>query len=103
MKHLLFIAFLCITTNVCAYDFSVKNSDGVELYYNYINDGKELEVTYKVRTSGYLHDIINVPEEVTYMNRTRKVSQVGSFAFYNSIAKQISLPKTIKSHWHSEV
>ena len=99
MKHLLFIAFLCITTNVCAYDFSVKNSDGVELYYNYINDGKELEVTYKVSTSasGYLHDIINVPEEVTYMNRTRKVSQVGSFAFNKSIAKQISLPKTIKA------
>ena len=28
-----------------AYDFSVENNDGVTIYYNYVNDGKELEVT----------------------------------------------------------
>ena len=29
-----------------AHEFSVENADGVTIYYNYTNDGKELEVTY---------------------------------------------------------
>ena len=30
-----------------AYDIEVKNADGVTIYYNYINDGTELEVTFR--------------------------------------------------------
>ena len=32
-------------TKAFAYDIAVKNADGVTIYYNYINDEKELEVT----------------------------------------------------------
>ena len=34
-----------VCTEAFAYDFSAKNKDGVTIYYNYINDGTELEVT----------------------------------------------------------
>ena len=29
-----------------AWDFRIQNDEGIMLYYNYINDGKELELTY---------------------------------------------------------
>jgi len=61
------------------YDIEVKNADGVTIYYNYINDGKELEVT-----SGHYIGNIVIPNEVTYMNRTRKVTSIGNKAFHNS-------------------
>lgn len=101
MKHFLLTAFLCITSNAFAYDFSVTNSDGVEIYYNYINDGKELEVTYRVLGgASYNHYVIVIPAEVTYMGRTRKVTKIGNSAFYATsgiIEKAIVLPGTINS------
>ena len=51
MKHL--ISTILPTMLLCmfgakayAYDIAVKNADGVTIYYNYINNEKELEVTY---------------------------------------------------------
>ena len=40
-----------VGTKASAYDVAVRNADGVNIYYNYINDETELEVTY--RTSSY--------------------------------------------------
>ena len=50
MKHLctkILLAMLMsmMGINAFAYDIEVKNADGVTIYYNYINDGMELEVT----------------------------------------------------------
>ena len=42
-----------------------------------INNAAELEVT-----NGGYSGSVNIPEEVTYMNRTRKVTGIGSDAFY---------------------
>jgi hypothetical protein len=83
-----------------AYDIAVANDDKVTIYYNYINDTRELEVTYKVRGEGYLNNppslpegfdsgyngqtVLNIPDEVTYMGRTRKVTAIGDFAIYHS-------------------
>ena len=64
-----------------AHDIEVKNADGVTIYYNYINDGTELAVTYCSSSNEYNGAIV-IPEEVTYMNRTRKVTSIGSDAFY---------------------
>ena len=44
---LLTILLSMVGTKALAYDIEVKNDDGVTIYYNYINDGKELEVTYR--------------------------------------------------------
>ena len=79
-KLFLSTLLLALPLLASAYDIAVENSDGVTIYYNYINDGKELEITYK----GYYHysGVVNIPEEVTYEGRTRKVTSIGKNAFY---------------------
>ena len=92
MKH--FNSKILLTILLCmfgakanAYDISVENADGVTIYYNYTNNGTELEVTYN--NSDYYSDYywgsytgsVVIPEEVTYMNRTRKVTSIGNEAF----------------------
>ena len=37
---------LAIKVVVLVYDFALENADGVTIYYNYINDGQELEIKY---------------------------------------------------------
>ena len=68
-----------------ARDIEVKNADGVTIYYNYINNSTELEVTFRGSYYGsYSNEYqgnIAIPEEVTYMNRTRKVTSIGDEAF----------------------
>ena len=76
---LLFILLNFLGTKVFAHDIEVENSDGVMVYYDYINGGKELEVA---GASTYNNPIIIIPEEVTYLSRTRKVTSIGEHAFY---------------------
>lgn len=59
-----------------AYDIAVENTDGVTIYYNYYNDGAELEVA-----KGVYSSTVNIPDEVSFMNRTRKVTSIGNYAF----------------------
>ena len=79
IKRSFIIIVLCfIISRVYAYDIEVLNNDQVSIFYNYINDGKELEVA----EAPYSYSgIINIPEEVTYMNKTRKVTSIGYAAF----------------------
>ena len=98
MKH--FISTILPTMLLCmfgakayAYDIEVKNADGVTIYYNYINNEKELEVTYLYYYEDYVDDSgwkgfedvyvgnVVIPEEVTYSDVTRKVTQIGKCAF----------------------
>lgn len=80
-----------VGTNVYAYDIEVKNADGVTIYYNYINDGKELEVTNK----SYSGSVI-IPEDVIYMDRTRKVTSIGDKAFYSCYSlTSVTIPQSV--------
>lgn len=81
--------FLCLfSSKTMAYDVAVENEDGKTIYYNYSEDGKELIVTYGIpylyscsaNGVSYSGDIV-IPEEVTIMNRTRKVTSIGEYAF----------------------
>ena len=72
--------------NALAYDIAVENADGVTIYYNYINDGKELEVTnsftpaYHEYNYDYAGDLV-IPEYVEYNGNTYSVTSIGFEAF----------------------
>ena len=85
-----------VSTKATAYDIEVSNSQGIHIFYNYINDGQDLEVV-----NGwdyYSADVVglDIPEEVTYMNRKRKVTSIGTSAFYycNNLTF-VNLPNSI--------
>ena len=65
-------------TQAFAYDIAVKNADSITIYYIYINDGKDLEVCGDNYGRSYTGSVV-IPEEVTYMNRTRKVTSIGEY------------------------
>ena len=98
--HLILSLLLCLfSKNVSAYDIKVPNSDGVTIYYNYINDGTELEVTYQdLYNSEYCENIV-IPEEVTFGNRSLKVTKIGNRAFGNCYydLTSITIPNTVTS------
>ena len=84
-KQLLLFTMILLPLVASAYDIEVKNADGVTIYYNYINDGTELEVAFRgdwdySYSNEYQGNVV-IPEEVTFMNRTRKVTSIGNYAF----------------------
>ena len=90
-----------VSNNAFGYDIAVKNDKGVTIYYNYINDEKELEVTWKDNPQLYSNrsdysGTIVIPEEVTYKNRTRKVTTIGEWAFsYCSSLTSITIGNSV--------
>ena len=85
-KKLLLLVMILLPMVTSAHDIEVQNGDGVTIYYNYINDSTELEVTF--RGSSYDSDSdrytgsIVIPEKVTYVNRAYEVTSIGWYAFY---------------------
>ena len=85
-----------------AHDIEVQNADGKTIYYNYTNNGTELEVTFR----GYKYDEYHneyggnvvIPKEVTYMNRTRKVTSIGDRVFYKCYKiYSVTIPNSVTS------
>ena len=107
MKHFNLYFFLVVLMCVKSYkslanDFEAKNADGVTIYYNYINDGKEVEVTYRGdRYSSYKNEYkssVVIPDEVTYNDRTYKVTGIHALAFcYCTALTTVTIPNSIKS------
>ena len=102
-KQLLLFAMILLPLVASAHDIEVKNADGVTIYYNYINNGTELEVTFRSSSNYYssikeYQDNVAIPEEVTYMNRTRKVTSIGSNAFRKcSDLTSVTIPNSVTS------
>lgn len=87
-----------VSINAFSYDIAVENADGVTIYYNYYNEGRELEVTAvpEWKYPKYTDSIV-IPEEVTYSGRTRKVTSIGKQAFYYCNITSITIPKSVTS------
>ena len=82
-KQLLLFAMILLPLVASAHDIEVQNADDVTIYYNYINDSTELEVTFcgsSYNSNKYRGNVV-IPEEVFYMNRTCKVTSIGAEAF----------------------
>ena len=87
-----------LATNASAYDFEVENADGVMIYYNYINNKTEAEVTYKEKYKDSYSGSIVIPKEVTYNNKTLKVTSIDSHAFFScSKLTSVTIPNSVTS------
>ena len=93
-KQLLFLILMMLPLVASAYDIEVVNDDGVTCYFNYTNNGTELEFA---RAHGNISSF-EIPEEVTYMNRPRKVTSIGSYAFNLCTSlSSITIPSSVTS------
>ena len=92
--HLLLILLLCmIGQNASAFDVEAANADGVTIYYNYINDGTELEVTRGVNS---YWGTVNIPEEVTVNDQSLKVTGIEKNAFGGSWGvTSVTIPSSV--------
>ena len=103
LHHILILAFLMLFNYHCSSVFAyieVKNEDGVTIYYDYISDGKELEVIPEPgygRYGNYKTKTLRIPDEVTYMNRTRKVTSIADYAFYNAQIETLIIGDNVKT------
>ena len=94
LTFLLTVLMSMVGAKAFAYDIAVKNADGVTIYYNYINEGLELELA--KYPSDYKGNVI-IPDEVTYMNRTRKVTNIGkAFRDCKSLTS-VTIPNSVTS------
>ena len=100
-RALLTVPMLIACATGFAYDIAVENADGISIYYNYINNGKELELTYyseeDLSQTNYVGDMV-IPDEVTYDNKTLKVTSIGCNAFKGcGNLASISFPKSLRT------
>ena len=101
-RILLLLTILATTLVSCNhYDMAVENADGVTIYYNLSNDGKELTVIgcptiFIIANTYYYSGDVVIPEEVTYKGVTRKVTSIGDFAFVDcNDLTSITIPNSI--------
>jgi hypothetical protein len=103
MRHIFTLSALTallslFSVTASAYDIAVEN-EGVTIYYNFINDGTELEVTYEEydNPSTYWYDIV-IPDKVTYDGKTYSVTSIGEEAFYDAVRiTSITIPGSVTS------
>ena len=102
IKFLLVLLISQMSVSVSAHDIEVKNADGKIIYYTYINNNTELEVSYRGNSFSYDSDRYSgnvvIPESVTFNGNTYSVTSIGKNAFsgcYNLTS--ITIPNSVTS------
>lgn len=90
MKKTLLIAMALISSAIAfAHDFSVRLSDGQQLYFNIISlDNNLVELTYPVKianTKPIFYGKLTVPATVKWNDKVYKVVAIGKKAFVNDV------------------
>ena len=99
-KQLLFLVLMLLPLVSSAHDIEVQNADGVTIYYNYTNDGKELAVTfrgssYSSYSDEYIGNIV-IPEFVNYNDVTYNVTSIGWYAFHSCYRlSSVTIPNSV--------
>lgn len=98
---ILFTMFMSmVSTKTVAHDIEVKNSDGVTIYYNWINDHQNLAVTFQgsnISSKKYSGNVV-IPESVEYEGKTYIVTEIGDNAFNScSDLTSITIPANVTS------
>ncbi len=90
-----------VGTKASAHDIEVKNAYGT-IYYNWINNNTELQVTYRGTSYSSYSDRykghVTIPESVTYNDKTYNVTSIGKYAFLGcSGLTWVSIPNSVTS------
>ena len=102
VKFLVVLLISLFSVKASAHDIEVKNSDGVTICYNYINNNTELAVSYRGSSINSYHDEYSgnvvIPESVTYNGKTYSVTSIGISAFYGcSGLTSVTIPNSVTS------
>ena len=125
LKTLVLLLLCMVNCNIMAsdetvikeYDIAVVNDDGITIYYKFINNETELEVTFKESHVGYTDDhyyvdyygyqgvqSLNIPETVTHSNNIFRVTSIGFQAFYEcKELESITIPESIVTYYVKSV
>ena len=91
------LAILLTATTASAQSFGIKNADGVEINYYYIEgDESALEVVYL--TKNFYSGKVVIPDKVRYGGKTYTVKRIGKQAFRGSIAlTSVVIPGSVQA------
>lgn len=97
LNYFVFALGCLISISANAYDVAIENEDGVTIYYNYINNKKELSVTDSNSKNTYSGDI-KIPASVTIDNAVYRVVDIEKGAFYEcKDLTSVEIPSSITS------
>ena len=92
---LLALLMSTVATQVLAHDISVKNENGVTIYYTYINNNTELEVSKWYDYQRTYDGSVVIPESVTYNGKTYSVTSIGNGFSGCTFLTSVTIPGSV--------